>query len=80
MTPSAVLIGVLLIIWGAFIVYLNPGPYTVYLAMLEVKSTEGIMFVSAFGFGILTGVTAMLTRDVPRMRRLRSIDHDSEDS
>ncbi len=79
MTPSAVLLGVLIIIGGALIVYQNPTPYTVNLAMLEVRSTEGILCISAFGLGLLTGITAMLTRDVPRMRRLRPID-DTGDS
>ena len=79
MNPSAILVGVLIIIVGGLIVYQNPAPYTVNLAMLEVTSTEGIICMATFGLGLLTGITAMLTRDVPRMRRLRNVD-DSEDS
>ncbi len=76
MSPTSALVGLLIIVLGAVVVYQNPTPYTVSLAMLDITASTGVTCVSAFGFGLLAGVIAMLTRDVPRMRRLRAVDSE----
>ena len=76
MSPSYALAGILIIVLGAFVVYQNPLPFIITMGMFEIRATVGVVCVSAFGLGLLVGIVAMLTRDVPRMRRLRAIDGD----
>ena len=68
--------GIILIGFGALVVYQNPDPYQISLLSYEIRASSGVMWVSSLGLGILTGVVAMLTRDVPRMRRLRGVEFE----
>lgn len=68
--------GLIIIILGSVIVYLNPDPLIIGLGSFEVRTSTGIACVSTFGFGLLTGIIAMLTRDIPRQRKLRVLDPD----
>ena len=73
----SILVGLLIIALGVVVVTQNPEVHTVNLAILEITASVGVTWVAALGLGILTGVVAMLTRDVPRMRLLRTLDGDS---
>ncbi|MFK7849164.1 MAG: hypothetical protein AB8G77_28005 [Rhodothermales bacterium] len=77
MNPASVVVGILFLALAAVVINLNPGLFTVTLGMFEVTATKGVICASAFGFGVLTGIVAMLTRDVPRMRRLRALEPDA---
>lgn len=76
MSPSYAISGILIIVLGAFVVYQNPLPFMVTMGMFEVRASVGVVLVSSFGLGLLVGIVAMLTRDVPRMRQLRGTDGD----
>ena len=76
MSPSYAIVGILIIGLGAFIVYENPLPFLITMGMFEVRASVGVVLVSSFGLGLLVGIIAMLTRDVPRMRQLRGVDGD----
>ena len=76
MSPSYAISGILIIVLGAFIVHQNPLPFLVTMGMFEIRATVGVVLVSSFGLGLLVGIVAMLTRDVPRMRQLRGMDGD----
>ena len=54
----------------------NPQLVTVYVAYFEISASIGVIIVSAFGFGILTGMISMLARDIPRWQRVRELQND----
>jgi len=68
------ILGVILVALGILVVYQNPEPYAISLIYIEIRASVGVMWVSTLGLGILTGVVAMMTRDIPRMRRLRTLN------
>lgn len=76
MNATSILLGLIIILLGVVIVTQNPQLHTVSVAMFEIRSTVGVACASTFGLGFLIGLIAMLTTDVPRMRRLRSIAPD----
>jgi hypothetical protein len=79
MNFTLLLVGLIAIILGGLIVYFNPEPLIVSLGPFEIYTSKGVSCISTFGFGLLTGVIAMMTRDIPRMRRLRGIDVELEE-
>lgn len=60
----------LVLILGALAVLVvseNPQFVTIYIAYFEITSTMGVTIVAAFGFGLLTGMLTMLSREVSGM-------------
>ncbi len=76
MNYSILFTGLIIIVLGSIVVYLNPDPLIIGVGSFEVRTSPGIACVSTFGFGLLTGVIAMLTRDIPRVRKLRVLDSE----
>ncbi len=71
MNASSIIVILIAIVAGAILYTQNPDPRTISFFMFEIRATTGVLCASALGLGIVTGVLAMLTRDVPRMMQMR---------
>lgn len=79
MNYTILFFGLIFILLGGLIIYHNPDPLIVSLGLIEIEATKGVSCVATFGLGLLTGIIAVLTRDVPRWRRLRALDQGSDE-
>ncbi len=71
MNASSIIVVLIAIVAAAILYSQNPDLRTISFFLWEIRASTGVLCVSALGLGVVTGVLAMLTRDVPRMLQLR---------
>ena len=76
MRISALIAGLVIVLLGYVVVTGNPDIMTVRVAMLDITAPAGIACASAFGMGFFVGIVAVLTRDIPRMRLIKTLKSD----